>query len=233
MVCRSLRIRSIIGWTSLKTLLFDLDGTLTDSAPGIINSVNHALNALGADSLPHDTLLKFLGPPLWESFPAYCHFDTDTTKEAVRLYREYYAVHGIFEQQLYEGIPELLETLSERNMQLFVATAKPDMYAGKILQFMNLDHHFIDICGATADASRADKTSIIGHVIQKHGINPSHSWMIGDKEHDIKGAHAHSMQSIACSYGYGTEEEIHNAGPMHICTNVQELRELLIGPDFY
>lgn len=212
------------------TLLFDLDGTLSDSAPGIINSVNHALNALGAESQPEDILRKFLGPPLWESFPKYCHFDAETTKEAVRLYREYYAIHGIYEQRLYPGIPDLISTLSEMQYSLYLATAKPDMYAGKILEFMNLDHYFTDICGATADASRADKTSIIGHVIQKHGIDPSTSWMIGDKEHDIKGAHAHSMQSIACAYGYGTLEEITNAQPLHICMSVQELQELLISP---
>jgi phosphoglycolate phosphatase len=198
-----------------KALLFDLDGTLSDSAPGIINSVNYALDALGADSLSKDTLRKFLGPPLWDSFPAYCHFDADTTKEAVRLYREYYSVHGIYEQKLYEGIPELIQTLAEMNARLFVATAKPDLYAGKILQFMKLDHYFIDICGATADASRADKTSIIGHVLEKHTIN------------------AHSMKSIACAYGYGSEEEIQSAEPKHICASVQELHELLLNPEFY
>jgi phosphoglycolate phosphatase len=214
-----------------KTLLFDLDGTLSDSASGIINSVNYALDALKADPLPKDTLVKFLGPPLWESFPQYCNFDYETTKEAVRLYREYYAVHGMYEQKLYDGIPELLHEISDMNAQLFVATAKPDLYAGKILEFMKLDHYFIDICGATADHSRADKTSIIGHVLSKHGINPHESWMIGDKEHDIKGAHAHSMQSIACAYGYGTAEEIALSQPHHICSSVEELHKLLLTID--
>jgi phosphoglycolate phosphatase len=215
-----------------KALLFDLDGTLSDSASGIINSVNYALDALGADALPMEILRKFLGPPLWESFPEYCHFDINTTKEAVRLYREYYSVHGIYDQKLYDGIPELMKALSEKNVHLFVATAKPDLYAGKILEFMKLDHHFIDICGATADSSRADKTSIIGYVLKKHHINPLESWMIGDKEHDIKGAHAHSMDSIACAYGYGTDEELQEAEPKHICATVQELHDLLLHPDF-
>ena len=214
------------------TLLFDLDGTLSDSATGIINSVNYALDVLGAEALPMHVLRKFLGPPLWESFPAYCSFDTETTKEAVRLYREYYSVHGVYEQRLYDGIPELIQALFDRNAQLFIATAKPDMYAGKIMQFMKLDHYFLDICGATADASRADKTSIIGHVLHKHHIDPSQAMMIGDKEHDIKGAHAHSVQSIACAYGYGTEHELRDAKPHHICSSVQELRQLLLSNEF-
>jgi len=215
-----------------KTFLFDLDGTLTDSANGIINSVNYALDALGADSLPMHTLRKFLGPPLWESFPAYCSFDSETTKEAVRLYREYFTVHGIYEQNVFDGIPELLHILTEKQAQLFIATAKPDMYAGKILQMMKLDHHFIDICGATADASRADKTSIIGHVLNRYQIDSAHAVMIGDKEHDIKGAHAHSLQSIACSYGYGTEEELLASHPHYMCSSVQELRQLLLSDVF-
>lgn len=216
----------------MKALLFDLDGTLTDSAPGIINSVQYALDALKASALPDEVLRKFLGPPLWDSFPRYCGFDAETTKEAVRLYREYYAVHGIREQQLYHGIPELMVELHQQDIPLFLATAKPDMYAGKILEDMKLDHLFKDICGASADSSRADKTSIIGHVIAKHGINPQESWMVGDKEHDIHGARAHSMNSIACAYGYGSEQEIHDSSPTHVCSTVEELRELLLGIHF-
>ncbi|MFZ9761421.1 MAG: HAD hydrolase-like protein [Candidatus Kapaibacteriota bacterium] len=211
----------------MNALLFDLDGTLTDSAPGIIKSVQYALDALHAPMPTDEVLRRFLGPPLWDSFPRYCHFDEVQTKEAVRLYREYYAVHGIYEQELYDGIPELIHALSNAEIPLFVATAKPDMYAGKILEHMNLDHHFIDICGATADSSRADKTSIIGHVIAKHGIDPNTSWMIGDKEHDIHGAHAHAMKSIACLYGYGTMQDIEESKPTHICSSVKDLQILL------
>ena len=211
----------------MNALLFDLDGTLSDSAPGIIKSVHYALEALGAPIPSEDVLHKFLGPPLWESFPKYCNFDESTTIEAVRLYREYYANHGIYEQELYDGISDLIIALSNAEASLFVATAKPDMYAGKILEHMNLHHHFIDICGATADSSRADKTSIIGHVITKHGIDVEHSWMIGDKEHDIHGANAHNLRSIACLYGYGALQDITVSKPTHICASVQDVRNLL------
>lgn len=216
----------------MNALLFDLDGTLTDSAPGILQSVTYALESMQAPIPSNDILHKFLGPPLWESFPVYCQFDESSTREAVRLYREYYAVKGIYEQELYEGIPELILELNQAGTPLFVATAKPDMYAGKILEHMKLDHLFVDICGASADNSRADKTSIIGHVIEKHGLKPNASWMIGDKEHDIYGAHAHSMRSIACLYGYGLPEDLEQSIPTHMCSSVQDLRDLLLSLKF-
>lgn len=216
----------------MNALLFDLDGTLTDSAPGILESVTYALESMQAPIPSNDILHKFLGPPLWESFPVYCQFDESSTREAVRLYREYYAVKGIYEQELYQGIPELILELNQAGIPLFVATAKPDMYAGKILEHMKLDHLFVDICGASADNSRADKTSIIGHVIEKHGLNPNASWMIGDKEHDIHGAHAHSMRSIACLYGYGLHEDLEQSIPTHMCSSVQDLRDLLLSLKF-
>ena len=212
----------------MNALLFDLDGTLTDSAPGIIKSVKYALESMQAPIPSDEILQRFLGPPLWESFPAYCQFDDFTTKEAVRLYREYYAVNGIYDQVLYAGIPELIFELHQAGLPLFVATAKPDMYAGKILEHMKLDHLFVDICGASADNSRADKTSIIGHVITKHGLNPKASWMIGDKEHDIHAAHAHSMKSIACLYGYGMQDDLEQSEPTHMCSSVQDLRDILL-----
>lgn len=216
----------------MNAVLFDLDGTIADSAEGIINSVNHALCELNADPLPDHILRKFLGPPLWESFPMYCNFDEETTKEAVRYYREYYSVHGIYEQHVYPGMEELIRALYARNVPLFVATAKPDLYAGKILERMELDQLFIEICGASADNSRADKTSIIGHVLTQHDINPKRSWMIGDKEHDIMGAKKHSLQSIACAYGYGTAEEYEIAQPTLICHSVQHLKEIVLALDF-
>ena len=212
----------------MNALLFDLDGTLTNSAPGIIKSVKYALESIQAPIPSDEILQRFLGPPLWESFPVYCQFDESSTREAVRLYREYYAVKGIYEQELYEGIPELMLELNQAGLPLFVATAKPDMYASKILEHMKLDHLFVDICGASADNSRADKTSIIGHVIEKHGLNPNASWMIGDKEHDIYGAHAHSMKSIACLYGYGMQNDLEQSAPNHMCSSVQDLRDLLL-----
>lgn len=209
------------------SLLFDLDGTLTDSKDGIINSVIYSLRKLGIYNISQETLISFIGPPLRESFTKSLGLSHADSELAVQYYREYYMDKGMYENSVYEGIPELLNFCKKNNISLYVATAKPEHYAGKIIQHFNLDSYFYDICGCTLDATRDNKTAVIGYVLQKHGLYADNTIMIGDREHDIHGAHSHNVRSIAVGYGYGTRKELKDCNPSYHVDSVIELQQLI------
>jgi phosphoglycolate phosphatase len=208
-------------------VLFDLDGTLTDPKTGITKSVQYALASFGIES-ELDELLKFIGPPLRTSFAEYCGCDAARTEEAVIKYREYYSERGIFENEIYPGIPELLKALTDAGKKLILATSKAEVYARKILEHFGLAAYFTFVCGDTLDGSRSEKTAIIGHILTSAGgITPENAVMVGDRRHDIIGAKAHGMRSVGVLYGYGGESELIEAGADVIVRDVRELGELL------
>ena len=206
-----------------KSFLFDLDGTITDSAQGIVNSVVYALERFDIRDVPDETLSLFLGPPLWDSFPRHFNFSAADTEKAVGYYREYFHEKGMFENAVYEGIPELLLDLKKNGNNIFIATAKPEHYAGLIIDHFELSHLFNDVCGASMDSSRSDKTSIIGYVLSKHAIQPNGTWMIGDSHHDILGGKHHDLKTIAVGYGYGSHDILNQSEPHHFCHSVTDL----------
>jgi phosphoglycolate phosphatase len=214
--------------STYQTLFFDLDGTLTDSKPGITKSVQYALKHFDIVVDDLDTLTPFVGPPLSESFRNVYHFDDEQIKKAIYYYRERYLSIGMFENSIYPGIPELLQTLKARGTHLYVATAKPTVQAKPILAHFQLDQYFEYVSGTSLTGSPSTKSEVIAHIFETFpDINKATTAMIGDREHDIHGAHNNEIASIAVRYGYGTQEEIAAVAPTHTVHTVQALADLL------
>jgi len=215
-----------------KYLLFDLDGTLTDSKLGITNSVVYALTKMGFDKIEYEELIKFIGPPMKETFREYYKFTEDETEKAIGYYREYFKDKGIFENQVYEGIEELLKELVCNGNILAVATSKPTPFAERILDYFDLSQYFSCIIGSNLDGTRVKKGDVIEAVIERlqdvESIERSKILMIGDREHDIVGAKQTGIDSLGVEYGYGSYEELHHNGANYIVKDVYELKALLL-----
>lgn len=211
-----------------KYVLFDLDGTLTDSQEGIFNSLEYALNYYGIQVEDRSTLRPFLGPPLADMFMKTCGFDRAKALEAVEKYREYFNVKGLYENRVYPGIPKLLDTLKARGCSLLVATSKPEEFSRIILTHFGLASRFDFIGGATMDDSRVHKADVIRYVLDHCGItDPSTAVMVGDRENDIQGAKANGIDSIGALYGYGSRQELEAAGTDRLAETVEDIARLL------
>ena len=206
-------------------VLFDLDGTLTDSGLGVGNGVLYALAQMGFPKPGDAELRKYLGPPLWTSFSDYAGMDETQTIEAVRLYREYYNETGAYENSVYSGIPELLAKLVSDGKRLAVATSKVDYAAVNILQHFSLDHFFDVIAGSDETGElRGTKALVIEHALAELRMcDGSSIVMIGDREHDILGAKEHGLPGIGVLYGYGDLAELESAGAVAIVSDVADL----------
>lgn len=209
-------------------VLFDLDGTITDPGVGITNSVAYALEKFNIKVKDRTELYQFIGPPLQESFAEYYHFGQEECDRAVSYYREYFKDRGIYENEMYDGMRELLEELHDAGRKVILATSKPEQFAVKILKYFQIDQYFDYIAGATMDSSRSRKADVIAYALQQNGIgNLTSAVMIGDREHDILGAREVGMDSIGVLYGYGSREELREAGATHIAETVDEIRKWL------
>ena len=208
-----------------KTILFDLDGTLTDSGEGIINSVCLALEHYGIPIPSRETLRVFVGPPLHETFQQF-GVPADKADEAVEVFRSRYNTIGKFENYPYPGIRELLQTLSEHGHRLFVATSKPEITALEVLEHFDLSRYFEIICGATMDRSRIDKSDVIAYLLQQAGT-AENTVMVGDTAFDVLGAASHSIPTIGVSWGYGSILDMQSAGATAIANTPEELLQLL------
>lgn len=210
-------------------LLFDLDGTLTDSMEGITNSVAYALKYYGILEVDRQKLCCFIGPPLKESFMKYYDFDEAKAEAAVVKYREYFGDRGLYENRVYEGIPELLENLKAAGRTLYVATSKPTLYARKILEHFGLWHYFADIQGSNMDGTRVKKDEVIKFVLEVNELSDRNSVvMIGDRSHDIIGGAKCEIDTIGVLYGFGSRQELETAGAVHIAADVKELEKVLM-----
>ena len=202
------------------TLFFDLDGTLTDSGPGIMNCAQLALEAYGIQA-PREALRAFVGPPLRVSFARF-GVPEGELEHAIARFRGRYQTVGKFENFPYPGIPELLEQLHQEGFPLYVATSKPEVTAKEILSHFHLDGYFLEICGATMDSSRENKADVIAYLLQKAG-GPHGVLMIGDTDYDVLGAAAHGIPTIGVSWGYGTANSMAAAGALAVVDTPQAL----------
>lgn len=208
-------------------LLFDLDGTLTDPMVGITSSVQYALEKFGIHVRYLKELISFIGPPLAESFQKFYGFSKEDAEKAIQYYREYYAPKGIFENEVYEGIPEMLAHLTEAGFTLLVATSKPTVFARKVLKHFGMEDYFSFVGGSELDGSRTKKAEVISYILKTCGIEAKEAIMIGDRRHDIEGGKACGLESVGVLYGYGTEQELTEAGADHIIRTVAELEDYL------
>lgn len=216
-----------MGEKKITTLLFDLDGTLTDPMEGITKSVQFALKKQGIIEEDLWNLTKFIGPPLMDSFQKYYGFSEEEAKQAVIDYREYFAPTGKFENKVYEGIPEMLAALKEKGFTLALATSKPEVFALDILEHFGLKQYF-DFVGGALLTGRTDKAEVISYVLQSIGADKEETVMIGDREHDLIGAAKNGLFSVGVLYGYGDREEHEKAGAGQIVETVEELRDYLL-----
>ena len=211
-----------------KYILFDLDGTITDSALGITNSVKYALIKSGAEIPPYETLCKFIGPPLLDGFRDICGFETEKAKAAVKYYREYYETTGLFENEVYGGIPELLDKLKKAGKTVILATSKPEKFAKIILEHFNLSRYFDFAAGATLDETRSNKDTVIAYALSECNItDKSRAIMVGDRHHDIDGARINGISSVGVLYGFGDRKELETAGADFIAADNDERFERL------
>jgi len=205
-------------------ILFDLDGTLTDPATGITNSIMYSLNKYGIKVNDRSELYSFIGPPLQKSFEKFYGFSEEEAKKAVEYYREYYRDKGIFENKVYDGIRELLQLLKERKRTIILATSKPELYAKQILEHFQLSSYFDFIAGSELDGRRVNKDEVICYALNGCNIyDLSKVIMIGDREYDVFGAHKQGIKSIGVLYGYGDRNELENAGADYILETVADL----------
>ncbi|WP_203289937.1 HAD family hydrolase [Metabacillus sp. cB07] len=210
-------------------LLFDLDGTLSDPGEGITKSVQYALLKMGISEPDLKKLEGFVGPPLQNSFVERYSFSEQEVERAVSYYRERFIEKGMFENKVYDGIPELLSGLKKEGYKLAVATSKPSVFAEEILKFFQIDRFFDFVAGSSLDGKGASKTEIILSVMNHfQGVHKEEMVMIGDRKHDIIGAVNTGIRSIGVTYGYGSMEELEEACPSVLVSSVEELKRLLL-----
>ena len=210
-------------------ILFDLDGTLTNSQLGITTCVAYALESFGIHTENPEELRKFIGPPLKESFVKYYNMTDGEGDRAVEKYRERFATVGLYENEVYAGIPELLQKLKAQGKTLLVATSKPTVYSDKILEHFGLKEYFSYIAGSELDGTRVNKAEVIQYALEQMKITVSEQIvMIGDKEHDMIGAGICGVDSIGVLYGFGEREELENHGATYIAETVSDLEKILL-----
>ena len=209
-----------------KYILFDLDGTLTDPMMGITKSVRYALNYYGIEVNDLHELLPFIGPPLRDSFQEFYGFDALKADEAVVKYREYFATKGIFDNRVYLGIEECLQALKDQGKVLLVATSKPEKFAKEIIEHFNLGQYF-DFVGGSEFNGREKKAEVIDYVLTTNKIDKDEAIMVGDRKHDVLGAHENNLPCIGVLYGYGTIEELLDCSSDYLVDDIKALQELL------
>ncbi len=209
-------------------VLFDLDGTLTDPGEGITNSVAYALKKFNITVDDKTELYNFIGPPLIDSFMKYYGMNYEDGLKAVEYYREYFSVTGIFENRMFEGIPQLLEKVKKTDRIIALATSKPEQYAVRILEHFNLTQYFDFIGAATMDETRSKKADVIDYTLKQLDINDKSTVvMIGDRHHDIEGANQNGLASIGVLFGYGDRQELETAGAKYIAETVNDIIKYL------
>lgn len=209
---------------SYDIFFFDLDGTLTDSSLGITNAVIYALKKFGIEETDRTKLYSFIGPPLMVSFEKFCGFTKEQCAEAVGYYREYYREKGIFENHVYGGIEDVLKELRKQGKTLVVATSKPEPFARQIIEHFGLNPYFDYVAGMELDGGRGTKKEVIRYALCACRIaDKSKVLMVGDREHDVLGAHAAGIECLGILYGFGTRDELVSAGADYIAENVEEI----------
>ncbi|MEO9530333.1 HAD family hydrolase [Roseibium sp.] len=210
------------------TLLFDLDGTLTDPFEGIVRSIQYALEKMGSLMPAAEDLRWCIGPPLWDSFEVLLGTNERTELDrAVAFYRERYTVTGLFENALIDGIVDCLAALRDAGATLHVCTSKPHVYAGKIVEHFGLSPYFGKVYGSELDGTRSAKAELIGHILRQEGIRPSETVMIGDRKHDLIGANANDVAGVGVLWGYGSREELAAERPILIAERPEQISAIL------
>ena len=208
----------------IKNIIFDLDGTISKSAPGILNAFEYALEKMGK-TYSRDDLYKYIGPPLRDSFVK--ELGEDLADKGVEIYREYYFTKGLFETEIYDGIKDLMENLNSKGYKIFLATSKGEESCEKILDYFGILDYFSYVCGS--ENNKNTKKKVIDHLLKENNLKNSESIMIGDRSYDIEAANNLEIKTIAVTYGYGSKEEFEKASfiansPYEIINIIENLK---------
>lgn len=211
-------------------ILFDLDGTLTNSELGITKSVQHALKKFGIEVEDRTVLRPFIGPPLLESFQVYYGLSKEESEQAIVYYRERFSVKGLYENEVYPGVEKMLQTLKESGKKLIIATSKPEKFTMLILEHFDLLKYFDFVAGATLDGSRGEKADVIRYALENYKIeDKSKVLMVGDRKYDILGAKENGLESMGVLYGFGDREELTIAGADYIVEKADDIVKVICG----
>ncbi|MDD3164840.1 MAG: HAD hydrolase-like protein [Oscillospiraceae bacterium] len=211
-------------------VLFDLDGTITDSAPGILAAARYALAQFGITEPDDAVMLQYIGPPLPDSFETYHGLSPQDARTALAHYRTYYAAQGIFQCALYPGIRALLRDLSQAGMRVVLATSKPEPFARQILAHFDILQYFSFVCGNTMDETRTSKAQVLAEIAAHYpDLCPENAVMVGDRRFDCEGAQSAGIPAIGVLYGFGSRDELQKAGAYAFAETVEALRHVLCG----
>ena len=212
-----------------KVILFDLDGTITDPKIGITKSFQYALQHFGIQVDNLDALEPVIGPPLKKSFSEFYHLSENQIERAIEKYRERFSTVGLYENEIYDGMENLLKELSEAGYILEIASSKPTVFVEKICKHFKIKQYFTHIVGSFLDGRRGEKEEVVEEAIRLSKATPDHIIMVGDRIYDVIGAHKKGIAVIGVSYGYGGRQELEEAGADVIVDTVAQLREELLG----
>ena len=209
-------------------ILFDLDGTLTDSKKGIFNSLRYALKFFDIEETDDAKLSLFLGPPLVQAFMKYYQMNEKTAELALVKYREKFAAEGIYQLSMYHGIDQMLKALKVNQMTVCLATSKPLKFAEQIVKRIGIAPYVDYLAGATMDETRNEKADIIDYAISQNGFDRNRILMVGDRENDVKGAHQNQVEVLGVLYGYGSRLELEKAGCIHFAETVDKTKNFIL-----
>ena len=214
---------------SYDIILFDLDGTLTNPAEGITTAVAYALDYFGNKYESKKALELFIGPPLREQFMEYCNVNREMGEKYVEKYREYYSVKGIYQNKVYEGIDEMLSRLKQAGKKVVLATSKPEKFAEIILRHYDLYKYFDFVAGALMSNTRTKKSEVIEYALKSIGCKDIDKViMVGDRLHDVEGAAQFGIKTVGVTFGFGSRQELTDAGAVRLADNAKELTEILL-----
>ena len=213
----------------IKNILIDLDGTLTDPKVGITTSARYGLAKVGHPIADSENIDWIIGPPLKASLAKLLNVDVDDdlAEQALLGYRERFSVTGLFENHLFDDVPTTLQELKKQGYKLFLATAKPEIYARQILQYFELLQYFDYPYGSELTGERTNKGDLIGYILEQEKLDPMECLMVGDREHDIFGARRFGIETIAVEYGYGSQQELDEAQPKARISKFSQLSNFL------
>jgi phosphoglycolate phosphatase len=209
-------------------VLFDLDGTLTDPAQGIVRCIQYSLARLQVSCPPEDELKSYIGPPLRQTFISLCNSaDHVLIEHAIAIFRERFSTVGLYENIPYSDVPTMLQQLNSDSYRLFVATSKPKVFAERILQHFELADHFEEICGNDLEGSLDDKAELLRQLLVNRSLDPKETVMVGDRKHDVIAAKSNGLISIGVTYGYGSPSELTDAGVDYLCDSPTEVASVI------
>jgi phosphoglycolate phosphatase len=209
-------------------LFFDLDGTLTDPAEGIVRCIQYSLATLQISCPPDEELTRYIGPPLRETFISlFNSADPVLIERAIAIFRERFSTVGLFENIPYSEVPTMLQQLNSGSYRLFVATSKPQVFAQRILQHFGLADHFEEICGNDLEGNLDDKAELLRQLLVNRSLDPTETVMVGDRKHDVIAAKSNGLVSVGVTYGYGSSEELIEAGVDYLCHSPAEVASLI------